>query len=315
MTNVVTGYFDNVAMLHKEIESLCLVNGHIDDQRLIAFYAGAFAECLLDYEDWKEGLDDLFHLSKPFEDALDANQWRDQGYGAHAFMVDKDTEMGRALIRNYLDDCPETSRMMLRTIASSLGFITGDKKDFWSCLYDMTALVLVTEQCVHTLCDQIIDICIGDEGWSLGDCVQALGGLSGQYYAQALSNHDMGRAREAVINHGFDYMIQGMMNEAMRLGMPDHAGIYTMLPANDTQHALPFRRSDSVNMIAEPLFKIFKVYDSDFRSMMVAKATGRMMAVAAAGDKADMDCCVVTPLALSSMQGIYHHCLQGSFHA
>ncbi|PCH99564.1 MAG: hypothetical protein COB76_05415 [Alphaproteobacteria bacterium] len=315
MTNVVTGHFDSTASLHKQIESLCLVDGQMNNDRFLSLYAGAIAECILDYEDWKEGLDEAFNLSKPFEDALDANQWRDNGYGSHAFMIDKDTELGRSLVRPYLDDNAGTSYVMLRDLMSSLKFLMGEENDFWSCLYDMTALVLVCEQCVHTLCDQVIDICIGDEAWSLGDCVQALGGLSGQYYAQSLGNQELGCSKDAVINHGFDFMIHSIMSEAMRLGMPDHAGVYTMLPANDTKNHVPFRRSEAVDLIATPLFKIFKVYDSDLRSMMIAKATGRMMAVASAGDSADMDCCVVTPLALSSMQGTYNHCLRGAFHA
>jgi hypothetical protein len=132
-----------------------------------------------------------------------------------------------------------------------------------------------------------------------------MGALSGHYHAKVIELHDLGTSKEAVIDHDFDYMIHTMMNEAMRLGMPDHAGLYTMLAANDSQYYVPYHKSDSVNLIAKPLFQIFKVYDPDLRSMMVAKATGRMMAVAAAGDNPDMDACVVTPLALSSMQGSY----------
>lgn len=310
MPNVVTGHFDSAVALHRQIENLCTKDGQIDNDRLLSLYAGAVAECLLDFEDWKEALDTTFHISKPFEDCLDANQWRDHGYGSHAFQIERDTELGRSLVRNFLDDSTETSLLMVRDILSSLLSMTGKTSDFWSSLYDMTALVLVTEQCVHTLCDQVIDICIGDEDWTMGDCVEALGGLSGQYYARALNNKDLGLSKSAVVNHGFNFMIQSIVNEAIRLGMPEHAGVYTMLPANDVQNHIPFRRAELVDMIAEPLFKIFKVFDSDFRSMMIAKATGRMMAVASAGDKAHMDCCVVTPLALMSMQGTYKHCLQ-----
>ena len=310
MTNVVVGHFDSTGLLHKQIESLCVVGDKIDDDRLLSIYAGAIAECLLDYEDWKDGLDRVFNLSKPFEDALDANQWHNNGYGSHAFAVDRNIELGRALVRTYLDDSAETSYQIVHEIVRSLRAILDENTDFWSCLYDLTALALVTEQSVHSFCDQIIDICIGDEAWTMGDCVQALGGLAGQYYAQSINRQDLGKSKDAVIHHGFDFMIHAIMNEATRLGMPENAGIYTMIPANDTENYVPFRRAESVNVIAEPLFKIFKVFDSDMRSMMIAKATGRMMAVAAAGDNAAMDCCVVTPLAISSMQGTYKHCLQ-----
>lgn len=314
MPNVMYGHFDSAVSLHKHISALC--QGSDDDSsRLVRLYAGAIAECLLDYEDWKEGLDTFFGIQNSFEHSLDRTQWKKDGYGAPSFVMDKDAELGRSLVRTYLEDRVETSYLMLRNIKSSLEFIIPPESDFWECLYNITTLVLVSEQFVHNLCDQVIDICIGAEGWSLGDCVQALGGLSGQYHAQALNAEDLGQSAEAVINHDFDFMIHTMMNEAMRLGMPDHAGLYTMLPANDTQPYIPFKKLDDIDEIANPLFKIFKVFDSDLRSMMIAKSTGRMMAVASAGDRADMDCCVVTPLALSSMQGSYRYCLSGAFHA
>lgn len=306
MTNVVYGHFDSAGSLHKQIESFAKDDkGFHDNDRLIRLYAGVVAECLLDYEDWKEGLDDYFSISKSIEQGLDTAQWKNQDYAIQSFVLDKDTELGRSIVRSYLDETPETSFMMLRNIRASLLSLVPAESDFWQHLYDMTLVTLVAEQFIHHLCDQVIDICIGGEGWTLGDCVQAFATLSGQYHAKVIELNDLGASKSAVVEHDFDYMIHTMMNEAMRLGMPDHAGLYTMLAANDVQPYVPFSKAESIDMIAVPLFKIFKVYDPDLRSMMVAKATGRMMAVASAGDNPDMDACVVTPLALSSMQGSY----------
>lgn len=306
MTNVVYGHFESAGSLHKKIAGLCLDDkGFNDDGRLVRLYAGAVAECLLDYDDWKEGLDDYFGMSKTIAEALDTHQWQNNDYAIRSFILDKDTELGRSVVRAYLDDCPETSLLMLRNIRASLLSMIPEGSDFWSRLYDMTATVLVVEQVLHHMCDQVIDICIGGEGWTLGDCVQAMATLSGKYHAKVIEVYNLGVSKNAVIQHDFDYMINTMMNEAMRLGMPDTAGRYTMLAANDVQPFIPFGKADAVHMIAEPMFKVFSVLDSDLRSMMLAKATGRMMAVAAAGDEPDMDVCVVTPLALSSMQGSY----------
>jgi hypothetical protein len=93
--------------------------------------------------------------------------------------------------------------------------------------------------------------------------------------------------------------------------MPDNVGLYKMLAANDMQPYIPYHKADAINAIARPLFKIFSINDSDLRSMMIAKATGRMMAVASAGDNPDMDSCAITPMALSSMQGSYKENLSG----
>jgi hypothetical protein len=310
MANVIHGHFDSALSLHKQIVSLSQDgDGHTNDGRLILLYAGAIAECLLEYEDWKDGLNGFFDMNASFEESLDSAQWLESNAVTQSFYRDKDAELGRSVVRSYLDDHAETSFLMLRNIKSSLMAVMDDKTNFWRRLHDMTCTVLVTEQIVHNLCDQVIDINIGAEGWSLGDCVQAMGALSGQYYARSLQARTYGRSKMAVINHGFDYMVHTIMNEAMRLGMDDHAGVYTMIPANDTQPYVPFSKVDNIDVIAMPLFRIFKVADANLKSLMVAKATGRMMAVAAAGDTADMDCCVVTPLALTSMQGSYHHCL------
>lgn len=310
MANVIHGHFDSALSLHKQIVSLSGNDGgSLNDGRLILLYAGSIAECLLEYEDWKEGLNDFFDMNESFETSLDSAQWLESHAVTQSFYRDKDAELGRSVVRSYLDENAETSFLMLRNIKSSLMAIMDDQTNFWRRLHDMTCTVLVTEQIVHNLCDQIIDINIGAEGWSLGDCVQAMGTLSGQYYAKSMHIHDFGCSTKAVINHGFDYMVHTIMNEALRLGMDNHAGMYTMLPANDTQPYIPFSKADNIDVIATPLFKIFKVADTNLKSLMIAKATGRMMAVAAAGDAADMDCCVVTPLALTSMQGSYHHCL------
>lgn len=306
MSNVVYGHFESAGSLHKQIASLCLdEKGFHDNARLVRLYAGSIAECLLDYEDWKDALDDYFGFRKKIADGMDTVQWLDHQYAVRSFVLDKDLELGRSVVRAYLDDMPETSFLMLRNIRASLLSMIPDDHEFWSRLYDMTMACLVSEQILHTMCDQMIDICIGGEGWTLGDCIQALAALSGKYHAKVIEIHDLGVSKSAVIDHDFDYMINTMMNEAMRLGMPESAGLFTMLAANDIQPYVPYAKAESVDMIAETIFRIFSVFDSDLRSMMIAKATGRMMAVAAAGDDPDMDVCVVTPLALSSLQGSY----------
>ncbi len=307
MENVVYGHFESAGSLHKKIASLCQDDkGFHDNSRLVRLYAGAIAECLLDYDDWKEGLDNYFAMEKTIAEGLDTAQWQANDYAIRSFILDKDMELGRSVVRAYLDDLPETSFLMLRNIrASLLSMIPQKQTDFWNRLYDMTLVALVSEQFLHHICDQVIDICIGGEGWTLGDCVQSMAALSGKYHAKVIEIYNLGVSKKAVIEHDFDYMINTMMNEAMRLGMPDTAGLYTMLAANDVQPFIPYAKADAINIIADPIFKIFHILDSDLRSMMLAKATGRMMAVAAAGERPDMDVCVVTPLALSSMQGSY----------
>jgi hypothetical protein len=306
MANVVYGHFDSAGSLHKQIASFARdEKGFHDNDRLVRLYAGVIAECLLDYDDWKDGLDTYFGFSRTLSQGLDTTKWQRDDYAIQSFILDKDTELGRSVIRSYLDDTPETSFLMLRNIRSSLRSLLAKDDEFWKHLYDMTLVALVGEQFIHLLCDQVIDVCIGGEGWSLGDCVQALASLSGQYHAKVIEVHNLGVSKQAVIEHDFDYMIHTMINEAMRLGMPDNAGLYTMLAANDMQPYVPFHKADEIDVLAQPLFKIFSISDSDLRSMMIAKSTGRMMAVATAGDNPDMDSCVVTPLALSSMQGSY----------
>jgi hypothetical protein len=310
MAKVIYGHFDSAGSLHKNIASLCRdEKGFHDNDRLVRLYAGAIAECLLDYEDWKEGLDNYFGFSRTIEQGLDTSQWCRDNYNVQSFILDKDTELGRSLVRGFLDDTPETSFLMARNIRTSLLSLIPERENFWNRLYDMTLVTLVSEQFIHHMCDQTIDICVGGEGWSLGDTIQAFAALSGQYHAKAIETHEFGSSKNAVIEHDFDYMVNTMLGEAMRLGMPEHAGMYRMLAANDTHPYVPYSKADSVNIVAKPLFRVFSIFDPDLKSMMLAKATGRMMAVASAGDNPDMDACVVTPLALSSLQGSYNSAL------
>lgn len=315
MANVIYGHFDSAGSLHKQIASLCSnTDSFCDQSRMMRLYAGAVAECLLDYEDWMDGLHSFFNTDKALKTSLNTQAWKQNDYDVKGFVLDQDTELGRALVRCYLDENIESSFLMLRNIRASLLSIVSDTDDiFWTALYDMACATLVTEQLVHTLCDQVIDICVGGEGWSLGDCIQGLGALAGKYHAKNLNQQSLGGSVEAVVAHDFETMIQIIMNEAMRLGMNDTIGAHTMVAANDTVHYAPVQKASAIDLIAEPLFKIFAVFDPELRSMQMAKATGRMMAVAAAGDAADMDSCVVTPLALSSLQGSYHHALSSAW--
>lgn len=307
MPNVIYGHFESAGSLYKQIANLC----HDDRGRMIRLYAGAIAECLLDYDDWMDGLQDFFGYQKELNQTLDPVLWDGCGYGVNPFVLDRDTELGRALVRVYLDENLESSQLMVRNIRASLfSLVPNMNSDFWTALYDMACTVLVSEQLVHTLCDQIIDICVGGEGWTLGDCIQGLGALAGQYHARHLNART---SKTAIVAHDFDTMIQVIMNEAVRLGMNNTVGTYTMVAANDTIHYAPVQKASGINAIADPLFKIFAVTDTELKSMHMAKATGRMMAVAAAGEAADMDSCVVTPLALSSLQGSYHHTLSAKW--
>ena len=316
MTTIVYGHFDSAGSLHRQIASFCVdEKGFHDNDRLVRLYGGAIAECLLDYDDWKDGWAEYFGNTRSLEQALDIAQWHEGHYAVKSFILDRDTELGRSLVRGYLDEAPETSFLMLRNIRSSLQSLIPAGDEFWTHVQDMAAATLVAEQVIHYLCDHVIEICMGAEGWTLGDCIQAMSTLSGQYHAKALETQNLGVSSPAVIDHDFDYMVNTMMNEAMRLGMPDHAGLFKMLAANDTQPFIPFHKAEGVDVIAKPLFRVFHVMDSDLKSMILAKATGRMMAVASAGDEPDMDCCVVTPMALASMQGSYLHCLSSSFHS
>jgi len=194
MTNVVYGHFDSAGSLHKQIESFAKDDkGFCDDDR---------------FEDWKEGLDDYFQISKSMEDGLDTAQWHEGHYAIKSFVLDKDTELGRSLVRSYLDETPETSFMMLRNIRASLLSMIPAKHEFWDHLYDMALVALVSEQLIHHVCDQAIDICVGGEGWTLGDCVSAFATLSGQYHAKVIETKNLGVSKSAFVEHDFDYMIQ-----------------------------------------------------------------------------------------------------------
>jgi hypothetical protein len=306
--NVVYGHFDSAGSLHKQILSYCLgKGGKINEARLIRLYAGAIAECLLEHDDWKGELDNYFEITKSIENGVDGAQWHERDNATPCFLMDKDIELGRSTIRPYLDENPQTSYLMLRNIRATYLSTFEIKSDFLQELYDITMMALVGEQLIYLACDQIIDICIGGVAWTLGDCVQAMGALSGRYHAKAV---EVSASCNKSPDHGkfynFDYVVNTMMGEALRLGMPDHAGLYKMMAANDMQTYIPHGKSDDIELIVRPLFQVYKIFDADLKSMLMVKATGRMMAVASAGDDPDMDACVVTPLVLSTMQGSYN---------
>lgn len=337
--------------------------GRVDVQKLLILLAGVLAECLMDYEDPFKELE-LFDRARirnsnlltecPDHTARHGNI-DDWAPVLSILDLDRKLELGRSLARLYLDDTDEGSCVLKNAIAhlleTSLSMWSGDPvtamlqhRFFIRAVHYALAFEIVA----HQFCDRIIDLKISQEKWSLGDCIMAMSGLAGRYYAFAVLKEDdeygdaktaaavsalfkdgslvdfsqddedddayiYGSAKSYAVfgknptQRGARSVMQIMVGEAVRMGVPEGSGLFYGLAANDVDH----RTAPHLIYSLEPSFAVlserYNLNDYAVRSVAVSKAAGRMIAVASSGKDPEMEHIVARPLALSSFLGSLRH--------
>ncbi len=338
-------------------------DGYVDIQKLLIMLAGVLAEGLMDYEDPFAELTNFDRklrrssapLSHPDETA---RHGRVDDWAPVVSILDLDRylELGRSLARLYVDDSEESSCILKNAIAhlleTSLSMwaddeITGTLQHAF--FIKSVHYALSFEIVAHSFCDRIIDLKISQEKWSLGDCIMAMSGLSGRYYAfAALKEEDEMDEEQAAASalfaqggaspahsayqaarpddddddlgmaYGFfgggskpfssaHSILRIMVGEAVRMGVPEGAGVFSGLAANDTEH----RTCPHLIYSLEPSFAVLAerhgLHDYAVKAVAVSKAAGRMIAVASSGKEPEMEHIVARPIALSSFIGSFRH--------
>ena len=173
-------------------------------------------------------------------------------------------------------------------------------------LVEGTYRAMAYELGAQELCDLLIEKKIGVSGWTLSDCIGALAGLAGQ----KLSYSHGGRNqccwfRGADLPDLLDQTAYVMTQEAVRLGIPTGTDWRFGLPANDVPVSPPVRLIGEIAPICAEFFEVIYMMDDHDQAVAAAKAAGRMLALACAGEKPDLEPAIGKPLAMAAITESY----------
>jgi hypothetical protein len=314
--------------LHSRLVTLCTDERHdnkIDTQKMMLILSGCLTECLLEYDDPFEERDRFLRsASTNVEEGVSVGAQTQSPPHIGAMDLDRYIELGRALARFYLDDDEESPLILRLSLLDIMDIIIKQNalnaQALIVCFKDFAWAALHFEIVTHLFCDRVIDSKIAEEEWTISDAIMAMSGLAGRYYAFAALKEEDDTAYQAangvagVAPQSFienmrhvDHVLHVMMNEAMRMGVPEATGTFYGMAANDVEYPT------CTHLIygLEPVFGLLaSAHNMDcyaLRCVVVAKAAGRMIAVAASGMSPEVEHIVARPLALASFIGNYQY--------
>lgn len=281
----------------------------LDTVRLLQMSAGVLVELFLEYDNpgtiYGHTVQYLLNRLK-----LESVESLPKPLKTPPFVLDKEIEFGRYFAREIhldnMDDIHLIQQSFIELVALKIN-MWAENSAFLSCqesidiFLDALRAGLSLEIASQEICDDSISTLIGRYGWTLSDCVRGLSASAGQRMAMSLDP-----LRDRIYNlcdliSPFEQVAFLMTQEASRLGITDDSNWRKKLAANDTNTQIPEYLINGVDPICTKVLNSIKLYYPPYRAAAIAKATGRMIAVAAGGDMPELEPNVVKPLALTTM--------------
>jgi hypothetical protein len=219
---------------------------------------------------------------------------------------EQDIELGRTLSRLYLGDGLEWSlnaRNALTEVGRGIRGIAGADDACDALMAESLRTAVRYELTAHGICDRAIDVKIAGQRWTIADCILGLSALAGSHQARLMS--DAGISNHASLEKALDDLMRVMMEEAVRHGVPEEVHLLHGIPANDMPISIHADLIRSIEPLALTVLEELHVLDRTNQAIALAKAAGRMVAVAAAGESPDIEHVVARPLALCAMMGAF----------
>lgn len=166
----------------------------------------------------------------------------------------------------------------------------------------------IYERAAQDLCDLAIDTGIGQNGWSLSDCLTGLSAMAGRRLALASipdknPMYPVGYGENT--GNNVTLLVCVVTREAVRHGVPGIKNWRGGIVANDCDVKAPWRLIAELETPCRDFFESVKLDNLHDQAVACAKAAGRMLAVAAGGELPEMEPTVASPLTLSALAGMY----------
>jgi len=300
-TRGLPSYIDIAQSFYGQACDLCQEGPSVNLLRLANIWGGALAECLLDYEAPEAEAETVL---AEIGIAISNDDWMPSLRSAVA--SEQDMELGRTLARMYLGDGLEWSavaRNAFVEIGRGIRTMCGADEAGDFLMADSLRTAVRYELGAHGICDRSIEVKIAGQRWTIADCILGLSALAGSHQARLLM--DAGIAHGASLEKELNNLMRVMMEEAVRHGVPEDVGLLHGIPANDTKTMIHADLLRSMEPLALTVLEEMHMLDRTNQAIALAKAAGRMVAVAAAGDNPDIEHVVARPLALCAMMGAF----------
>ena len=277
--------------------------GVLNARRMIHVYIGALAEALIDFGDvFEETSFCVRRMARNITPNMDV--MAGVGYPVPGPLeLDIEFELGRVLARLYLDGSHGSAQLLITVIEGLLcdacrnaGEDIHDYVDRLHYIAGLIDLAVIMEHATHQLCDDLIEVNIARQGWSLGDCIQGLSALSGRRLAMCEDAHALCNITD---------LTRIMGQEALRLGVTVDFDMARGLAANDSSAALPMGLVGALEPMCMETLNRYSLNRNVDQAAILSKAAGRMIAVASSGDMPEIEAVVARPIALSAMAGAY----------
>lgn len=281
----------------------------IDGMRLLQRLAGIVVETSLLFDEPEEGLGATYRLLEaalgcaPAEGPLGPNAL------PPAYMLDYETEQGRATARILFEDwlnCAYEFHDLIIFVAHNL--ICRMEQDGQPRAELLRLFIEATNSCMafeiaaQELCDIVIEEKVAFEGWSLGECVSGLSAFAGRSLA---ISQGMREFQPGSLPDKLDQVTYVMTQEAIRLGIPAGTDWRFGLAANDHPCTAPYDLIYGLEPTCQSLFVALGLHGHVDQAVACAKAAGRMLAVAAGGEEPELEPVIAKPLAVAAMTDTY----------
>lgn len=294
------------------IEQACDPEKGTDAMQLIMHISGVLVETYLLFENPDDAMEASFYQlcallqSEPYAGELSPKAL------PPAHSIDCETERGRLIARKFFEewlDCSYEFHNLMLVILHNV-FVRLEEEglsraESLRLLVECTRICMFYEIASQELCDVVIDLKIGQENWSIGDCVAGLSAIAGQKLALSLSVQSCLIFNGADIPDHLDQIAHVMTQEAVRLGVPAGTDWRFGLAANDVPLNAPISLVEGIQPFCQSFFSVLDVQDPYLQAVSCAKAAGRMVAVAAGGELPELEPVIAKPLAMAAMTETY----------
>lgn len=286
--------------------------GDVDGMKLILILAGVAVETALVFDE-----PDLALVA--FYDRLALVLGSDSVSGAltdgilpNATMIDRETEQGRAMARHLFEDWVYTPQDFMDSLLdvahmALVGMEESEqpRAETFRLLMECANRCMAYEIAAQELCDIVIDRKMGAEGWSLAESISGLSAVSGRSLALAFSCELPGKYKAHDLPEYFERVAHVMTQEATRHGIPAGANWRFGLAANDQPTSAPYELIAALEPACREFFRVIHLNSLVDQAVACAKASGRMLALATAGDRPELEPVIAKPLAMAAMSDTY----------
>ena len=219
-------------------------------------------------------------------------------------MIDYETEKGRGVARQlfeeWLDCAYEFHDLILFTIHNIMLQLEDngqERSEILRLFVECSTRCLAYEIAAQELCDIVIEQKMTSEGWSFGESISSLSAIAGRCLALM--------PPEFFTPGGIDQVAYVMTQEAVRLGVPAGSDWRFGLAANDCPSSAPFDLIFSLWPAVRDFFRVISLEPLVDQAVACAKAAGRMLAVASAGEVPNLEPVIAKPLAMAAITETY----------